>query len=516
MSDTLSSFLKTKALLGSAVSLKLLRARNLPLIITFLNREFKAGEQMAIPYLHLIQKLGNYLEEVEYTEVDDELQGSRRLVLEYDEKGKLYIDRWNEAHYLRIVVDDTTKEPLVLLSKHTEKVFQVFELLRDKEFVGAESKFKDIFHKLRDIVQHANPDKEKRLAELEHQKQKIDEEIRRIKVDGYVSTYEDYQIKSRFEEVSRLATELIGDFREVEDNFKLITRRIYERQQQADLSKGKLLSETFDALYELKKTDQGKSFYAFWQFMLDDASQEEFQRLSREVHQVLEDREIEISARSLKKFKRLLHLAARKVLEKNGLLADKLSREIMAKDQLESRKTRELMASIRQLALQRLTKSLETPTGKGSPLSMKMNGSDAFSEDKEVYITLEGVPAIYLPLERKLGDRPELNTFAAKAVQARVDPEDLAGLVKLYSSELVDKKVLLANVQELLQNRPQVSLKEVVEAKGLTKGLAELLAYVSLLNTSAKFHVNEQARELILFDAAGHKYLELPQLIFTK
>jgi hypothetical protein len=47
-------------------------------------------------------------------------------------------------------------------------------------------------------------------------------------------------------------------------------------------------------------------------------------------------------------------MAARKVLDKNGILADKLSREIVAKDQLELRKTKELMASIRNMAVKRI------------------------------------------------------------------------------------------------------------------------------------------------------------------
>ena len=299
MLDSLNSIIKAKSLVDSTVTLKLLRARNLPLVITFLYKEFKAKEQIAIPYQTLIQKLGDYLEEIEYQDDDDEIK-AEKLILDFDEKAKLYIDRWIESHYLRNVMDDNSKEPYVLLSKHVEKIFQVFELLKEKEFVGTESKFKDIFHKLRDIIENANPDKEKRLAELEKRKQAIDEEIRRIKIDGYVSTYEDYQIKSRYDEVNRLANELIGDFKEVEDNFKDITRKIYERQQQSDLSKGKLLRETFDALYELKSTDQGKSFYAFWQFMLDDNSQKDFQVLTREVYQVLEDRGIEVTSRSLR------------------------------------------------------------------------------------------------------------------------------------------------------------------------------------------------------------------------
>lgn len=493
MIEALNSFIKAKALIESSVSMKLLRARNLSLIISFLHREFKSSDQITIPYQQIIQKLGDFLEEMEYNDEDEEIK-TDRLILDYDEKAKLYIDRWIDAHYLRNVIDDTTKEPLVLLSKHTEKVFQVFEVFKEKEFVSAESKFKDIFSKLKDIIGNANPDKDKKLAELEKQKQQIEDEIRKIKVDGYVNTYEDFQIKARFEEVNRMANELIGDFKEVEDNFKEITRRIYERQQQSDLSKGKLLAETFDALHELKKTNQGKSFYSFWQFMLDDASQTEFQKLTKELYQVLEDREIEISSRSLRKLKTLLHLAARKVLDKNAVLADKLSREIVAKDQLEHRKTRELMSKIRQLAIQRIHKTFDRP----------------------FYLEIDDSPNIYLPLERKLGEKPEANIFSTNAEQASHGLEELDELSKIYRSDLIDKRVLIQNIQELLKDKDQVTLQEVIEVNGISKGLAEVLAYVTLVNTSSKFFINENATESVLFNANELKYIELPQIIFTK
>lgn len=493
MIDTLNSYIKAKALIDSAIAIKLLRARNLGLIISFLHREFKANDQITIPYQQLVQKLGEFLEEMEYHDEDDELQ-SEKLILDYDERAKLYIDRWIDAHYLRNVIDDATKEPLVLLSKHTEKVFQVFEIFKEKEFVSAESKFKDIFSKLKDIIGNANPDKDKKLAALEKQKQQIEEEIRKIKVDGYVNTYEDFQIKARFEEVNRMANELIGDFKEVEDNFKEITRKIYERQQQSDLSKGKLLAETFDALHELKTTNQGKSFYSFWQFMLDDASQAEFQKLTKELYEVLEDREIEASSRSLRKLKTLLHLAARKVLDKNAVLADKLSREIIAKDQLENRKTRELMSKIRQLAIQRIGKT----------------------SDRPFYLEIDDSPNLYLPLERKLGEKPEVNVFTTNAKQALHGIEELDELSWIYRADLIDKRILLKNIQELLKEKDQVTLLEVVEVNGISKGLAEVLAYVTLVNTSPKFFINESTTESILFNTDESKYIELPQIIFSK
>lgn len=493
MQNTTFEYLKLDSTINSTILIKLIRSRNLALIVSFFHREYKENSQISVPYQLLVQRLADFLEEIEYRDDDDEIK-SDKLIMAFDEKAKLYIDRWIDAHYLRNMMDDGRKEPLVFLSKHLEKAFQVFELLKDKEFVGTESKFKDIFTKLRDIIENANPDKEKRLAELDRRKRAIEEEIRKIKIDGYVNTYEDYQVKSRYEEVNRLANELIGDFKEVEDNFKEITRKIYERQQQTELSKGKILSETFDALYELRSTDQGKSFYAFWQFMLDDASQSDFQKLTKEVYNVLEDRGIETPSRTLRKLKSLLHMAARKVLDKNGVLADKLSREIVAKEQLESRKAKELMLGIRQLALQLVNRP----------------------SSKEYYLDIKGNPEIYLPLERKLGEKPENNSFVMKAVQAQLALEDLEDLSKIYNADLIDKQQLLANIYELLQSRSQVSLQEVVKEKGLNKGLAELLAYVTLINANNKFFINENVRETILFNLTEGKYLDLPQIIFTR
>lgn len=488
----METLLKIRSLFDTSVSLKLLRARQLPLIVAFLYREFKHSQQITVPYHVLVHRLSDFLEEHNYTE-EEEHAPSHRLHHDFADTAKQYLDRWIDAHYLRNIVDESSKEPYVLLSKHTEKVFQVFEILKEKEFVGTESKFKDIFHKLRDIVENANPDQEKRLEDLEKKKLAIEKEIRKIKIDGYVSTYEDYQIRSRFEEVNRLANDLIGDFKEVEDNFKEITQRIYEKQQSADLSKGQLIADTFDALYALKSSDQGKSFYAFWQFVLDEESQQEFYQLTKNVYQVLEDREIEIPSRFLRKLKPLLHAAARKVLEKNTLLADKLTREIVAKNQPETRQSRELMSAIRHLALQRLS----------------------MASEREYYLELEEDPVVYLPLERKLSDRSIVNTHAATATPATLCLEDIEDFTKLYKADLIDKDKLLSGIQRILQDRAQVSLKEVVDEVGLTKGLAELLAYFTLVNSSDRFFINSHKRETILFNRNEGKFLDVPQILFT-
>ena len=132
------------------------------------------------------------------------------------------------------------------------------------------------------------------------------------------------------------------------------------------------------------------------------------------------------------------------------------------------------------------------------------------------YLTLEGNPEVYLPLERKLGERPQNHTVVTTAATARLGLADLDDLSKIYRTDLVDRAQLLSNIRELLQSRTQMSLREVVQEKGLTKGLAELLAYVTLVQTDKRFFVNEATRELIEFDPQQHRWLDLPQVVFSR
>jgi hypothetical protein len=230
--------------------------------------------------------------------------------------------------------------------------------------------------------------------------------------------------------------------------------------------------------------------------MLDDRSQDELQRLTRAALQVLEDRNFTTSAqhRNIRRLKNMLHSAGRKVLEKNDLLAEKLSREIVAKEQNERRQTRALMSNIRQYALARVG---QAPA-------------------REYYLVLDGDPDIHLPLERKLGDRNIETRFVTQAAPARLDADALAALGDITSGNYMDKKKLLANIEAVLQEKSPATLLDVIARFPLAHGLAEILAYFSLLHQSPRFFASDTTTDLILFDPEQGKYLEMPRLIFNR
>lgn len=481
---------KLEIQLRSTPSLKLLRSRNAPLILSFLYSQFKEQGEISIQNEKLVNLLSWYLEDLNYSDEDDELTA---FGTDNYERAKKYIESWTNDNFLQNYMDDTEKTVYNVLTQHTERVFQMLDLLQERKFVGAESKFKDIFHKLKELVDNNTEDPKKKIEELEERKKKIDEEIRRIKRDGNVVKFENYQIQSRFEDISRLTNELIGDFKEVEDIFKIITRDIYEKQSQYDLSKGRILHYTFDALDALKESDQGKSFYAFWNFLIDEDSQETLKTLIKQVSDILEDRGIEHNNRNLKRIKSILFQSGRKVLDSNNLLAEKLTRVVAEKHLLESRRIRETIADIKQISLRLIEHKIPEECG----------------------IEIELEAEINMPMERKLGEEKIIPEFDIRPETFNSEA-DLESMKNLFNPDAVNIKELIRKIDSLLVDKQQVTLSQVIENYPITKGLSELIGYITLINNSEKYFVNEAVSELLLFDAEMNKYLKLPQIIYCR
>jgi hypothetical protein len=487
-------FFTYQKFIKDTVTLKLLRTGNASLILSFLHTAFKDADKVYISSADLIQHLANYLQEIDYADADQEA-AMREMGYSYEDKARSYINRWTDEAYLHNFIDDGSKQVMYQLSRHTVKAFQIYDLLQEREFVGTESKFEDLFRKLQELVTNSNSNPDERILQLEKEKKELQQQINEIRRSNTAATFEGYQVKSRWEEIVRLSNELTGDFKEVEDNFKNIYRQISLEHADAKLTKGQLLKLTFDALDELRNNDQGKSFYAFWMFLMNDEKQEELNQLTDAVYRVLETHQVTTEHQSLRKLKTRLHYAARKVLDTNELLGYKLSRIVAEKEQADRRALKETLQQIFQMAIQRIEKPVP---------------------EREFYIMVDDRPDIRMPLERKPGEKPVESKFDAVPKAASLQLDAATALSGLYNDEQIDKGALLTNIQHLLKRHSQVSLKEVVEAYPLKKGLAELLAYVTLIQQYDKHVVNEGATEDILFDPTLQKHLRLPQIIFNK
>ncbi len=476
-------------LIEQAQPIKILRTRTAPLIISFLYAEFKQRNSITIPSYELTSRLSDYLEQLKFDTILIDEKGDSLTI------ARKYIDQWcsEESRYITRYPDENG-EPMHELTPAVERVFQWLESLQKREFVGTESRFKDIFRRLQELIDNTSDDPKRKIAELEAKKKEINEQIAHIKKTGKTDTYNDTQIKERFFEISKTARELTSDFKEVEQNFKDITLNIYKKQTQRDLHKGDILGYALDATEELKASDQGKSFYAFWQFLISGDKQDELMLMIEYVYQLLRLREIDAADNFLKKIKIYLHTSGQKVINSNHLLADKLSRILVEKEMTDRRRSQELMLDIKNLAVQKI-------------------GQFAGQKD---FMHIEGGTDISMDMDRPWGEAPQIANFTNQPQGIGSTNLENANFGKLFDQFELNKQEVERTITKFLGDKSQITLRELTHLQPITKGLEEIITYFSIAAQSPKHKVDSLNNELIeWFGEDGvRRSITLPRLEF--
>ncbi len=253
---------------------RLLRSDHASLITAFLHKAFVVPNKRVIPAAELAEAL------------EDELYALRESLGSdaFPKPANDYLNDWAGADkgWLRKFYRQGSDEAQFDLTPATEKAVAWLESLGERSFVGTESRLLTLFELLKQMSAGSETDPEKRIAELQKKRDDIDAEIAAIAA-GDVVLLDDTGLKDRFQQFMQLARELLSDFREVEHNFRLLDRRVRERIALWEGSKGELLEEIMGERDAISDSDQGRSFRAFWDFLMSSRRQEELTELLERV-----------------------------------------------------------------------------------------------------------------------------------------------------------------------------------------------------------------------------------------
>ncbi len=482
--------LKILEILNTSPSVELLRLRNREIVFEFLMSTF-SSEQDCISSEKTHNQLADFLE---YKQVENDEENEINAFDTYEEKAKKYILNWTNKGFLTNYPDEQG-EVFYEISANSTKTIDWLSSLKKEEFVGTESKFNNILNQLKELVEFTNEDAEKRIELLEEKKLEIEQQIQQIKVGEDVKVFEEFEIVPRFNQLNHSAKELLSDFKEVEDNFKEITKGIYQKHSDDSLTKSDILEFTFDALEALKESQQGKSFYAFWSFILNPELQHRWESLIQELYKTLEEKSIPVNDQFLKGMKKHLHASGQKVYKANDKMADKLSRIIRESDSSKSVATKTIIQEIKK-------QLLEVGKTKIKP---------------DISFELETGIEINILFDRKLTFEPkEEITYTDKPQVANEDITSSNHLSKLFSKSNIDKKMLLKRIKDILKDKSQTTLLDVVENYGgLEKGLPELFGYIGIVK-EFKHSINLEKKQNIVFDVENKKQIKIPEIILTK
>ena len=123
---------------------------------------------------------------------------------------------------------------------------------------------------------------------------------------------------------------------------------------------------------------------------------------------------------------------------------------------------------------------------------------------------------IYLPFDRKLTfEQSEELVYKNIPKLANQSIENADNINKIYSKYSIDKDVLRKRISDVLKNKSQTTLYEVIEVhEGLTKGLSELFGYISIVKEFK--HIITEKQQHITFDFEQNKTILIPEIILTK
>lgn len=472
---------------------RLLRADNAPLVLSFLHKVFVAENIRSISATELTGCLDDELYALNQRDVAEQEGEHRegRRGRRYPKSAKAYIDDWAapELGWLRKYYPDGTDEPHYDATPAVEKALQWTQSLREREFVGTESRLSVIFELLRQIVFGTESDPDQRLAELRRQRQEIDEQIARVE-SGDLPMLDETAVRDRYQQFSGTARELLADFREVEENFRKLDRQLREKIAGWQGGKGELLDDVLGNRESIAGSDQGRSFQAFYGFLLSQTRQEELSDLLDRVHSLagIAERDARL---------RLIHYdwldAAERTQATVRQLSEQLRRFLDDQVWFENRRVIDLLRQIEASAL-------------------------AFREIKNVPVVMEidaPAPAVRLLLERPLYAPVKKTRLTSDNVE---DADEETEPSALFEQIYVDPEPLRGGIRQALRGQPRVGLAELVVRYPLRQGVAELVTYLSLRDDAFAIVYDEAHRERITWsDADGQeRAATLPRVTYAR
>ncbi len=464
---------------------RLLRSDHAPLVASFLHRVFVAPNARVMAEADLAEML------------EDEMYALRLHLGEtaFPKSALEYLNDWAapDKGWLRKFYRPGTDEAQFDLTPTTEKAIAWLAQLSERQFIGTESRLLTLFDLLKQMSEGSETDPAKRIAELHKKRNDIDAEIAQV-MTGDVPLLDDTALKDRFQQFMQGARELLADFREVEHNFRQLDRRVRERIALWEGSKGALLEDIMGERDAIADSDQGKSFRAFWEFLLSSRRQEELTELLDRVLALPAVTDLNPDSRT-----RRVHYdwmeAGEHTQRTVAALSQQLRRFLDDQAWLENRRIMDILHSIESKAL---------ALRDAPPIGKVMEMAEARAD---VELTMER--PLFTPTIK-----PVIADLALLAGDEDIDPS------ALFDQVVVDKARLIHHIRHALQDRAQITLNELVLSQPLQQGLAELVAYLQLGSEAFSTVVDEDTSEPVIWQISSTdgqvitRRARLPRVIF--
>ncbi len=462
---------------------RLLTADHAPLIVAFFDRAFREPNNRYLSESELALILDDFLFELRRLEGNDA----------FPREATDYLTEWaqNDKGWLRKFYPPGNDEAHYDLTPGAERALGWVDTLFQHGFVGTESRLYTVIRLLEEIVHGVEEDEDTRVERLEARKREIDAEIAAIRA-GDAPVLDDRALRERFTQFSRTARELLSDFRAVEHNFRELDRHVREEIAGWTQDKATLLESVFGRHDVIADSDEGRSFRAFWDFLMSPESQDELSALLDLTFSIDSLGEL----RDDRRLRRIHHdwmSAGEQTQRTVARLSQQLRRFLDDQAYLENRRIIEILDRIGRRAL-----ALRDAPPRGTFMEI-----DAI------------VAELVLSLERPLYTESSDDSIS---IDLDEEGEITVDISALFEQVSVDTERLRRQLRTILTEVDQASLATVIATYPLQDGLAELMGYFAIATRDAYSVFNDDRNEIVdWIDRAGtHRRARVPQILFQR
>ncbi len=472
-----------------SLALRLLRSPHFALLASFLHRTFLANNRRAIPYQELIDLLEHHLQDIADS-YGPEL---------FPKSARAYVDDWinSRCGYLRKYLPLQSDEPECDLLPEIEKALRWIEEMQGRRFVGTESRLKLLLELIDDLVHGTTEDSTTKLATLRARKAEIEQAICAVELGqdiGMSAT----QIRERLFLLGDLSRQLLGDFRQVEANFRTLDKETRKTITQSSLHKGVVLDQVFGDQDVIDNSDKGQSFSAFFELLMTP-------QMRSAMRQNLQSLLAHEEARDLLRQDTLLsHLygylleAGTKVNLTRQQITDQLRRYIQEQSQDNKR-------------ILELIRDFEAKAHQLDGLDLRSYPDFASLPEQQATLSPLLNRGLYQPPQHE-----QLSSSVAEAASAAVDVD----LRTLFEVSHIDEQQLQKQVHGCLnEHQGQVTLAQVIDHYPIRHGLDEVLTYIKLAcEQTLPAHIDTTREQQIRWQAEPERWrvLRIPAITFVR
>lgn len=471
-----------------SLALRLLRSPHFALIASFLHRTFLVNNRRAISYQELIGLLEHHLQDIADS-YGPEL---------FPKSARAYIDDWinSRGGYLRKYLPLQSDEPECDLLPEIEKALRWIEEMQGRRFVGTESRLKLLLELIGELIHGTTEDSTTKLATLYARRAEIEQIICAVE-QGQDTGMSATQIRERLFLLSDLSRQLLGDFRQVEANFRTLDKETRKTITQSSLHKGMVLDQVFGDQDVIDSSDEGQSFSAFFELLMTP-------QMRSAMRQNLQSLLAHEEARNLLRQDTLLsHLysylleAGTKVNLTRQQITDQLRRYI----QEQSQDNKRILELIRDFEAQ--AHQLDVLDTRSFP---------DFAHLPEQQATISPL------LSRGLYHPPQSEQLSSSEVE--MAPAVDVDLRTLFEVSHIDEQQLQRQIHLCLnEHQGQVTLARVIEHYPIRHGLDEVLTYIKLAcEQTLPAHIDTTREQQIRWQAEPElwRVLRIPAITFVR